>query len=688
MNWRNHITKPIKLVIWELDDTVWAGTLSEEKVKIYSYVKKILIELKKRGINNAICSKNKKPDAVKKLKDFQLWEYFNVSSIDYTPKGARVAMILNSLNISAENALVIDHDAFDLLEIQFYNRRINLLHASFMENILKNPLLQGDTMASIHLNQIENIMSYCEDFRSNEEFLKSIHIRIAMIDCKSEYLDQIVEFVNGANKLNYTKKQMSKDELIRLLSEESITVRCIQEVDDIGEKGFVGFFAIKSNNLVHFLFSSRVLGMGIEQRVYSYLHNPNLEITGEVAVPLIKDTTCNNFIEIIEERERSPHNKLLFYEWEDERKRTSIYALGACDMFNMSGNLATPCNKIICESNTYKGNFRSVNVGTEYIRSNFEMSRQEKEFCKTHFYNYSSEHAFQLKIFHEEYDYVILSSYDDLLYQIYVNRTNSNIRVLRNHEPIIGEENNILGTEESQEWLVKNFYEPVYMSETRYYENLQWIRERLSPKTMLLLLNGPEFDFYMLSNNPAERHNPEVRERIILLNKVLNQFAIDNNQNVRVINVNCILTRMVHFTNHIFHWTHQKCFEIARECAKTMVQCPSKKEKVFLNQVIINRRKIVIWGSSYYAQICYYSLIANGVDIYAVYDHRPCIDDDFAIEKAESLRGNKQKYYVLVIEHDNCKKIEELLKDYGYTDCEDYTLFPSATLLKTHTTVI
>lgn len=96
----------------------------------------------------------------------------------------------------------------------------------------------------------------------------------------------------------------------------------------------------------------------------------------------------------------------------------------------------------------------------------------------------------------------------------------------------------------------------------------------------------------------------------------------------------------------------------------------------------------MIWGSSYYAQICYYSLIANGVDIYAVYDHRPCIDDDFAIEKAESLRGNKQKYYVLVIEHDNCKKIEELLKDYGYTDCEDYTLFPSATLLKTHTTVI
>lgn len=42
-----------------IDDTVWAGTLSEEKVKIYSYVKKILIELKKRGINNAICSKIK-----------------------------------------------------------------------------------------------------------------------------------------------------------------------------------------------------------------------------------------------------------------------------------------------------------------------------------------------------------------------------------------------------------------------------------------------------------------------------------------------------------------------------------------------------------------------------------------------------------------------------------------------------
>lgn len=692
MNWRNHITKPVKLVIWELDDTVWAGTLSEDDdVRLYSHVKKILAEFNKRGIMNVICSKNYRAEAVQKLQDFHLWEFFVWASIDHTPKGPRVKKMLDDLQILEENVLAIDHDAFNLLEIQFYNKRINLLHAGFMENLLKNPLLQGSQKAFIPLKQIDNMIPLQENFQSNVEFLKSIHIRITMVKYRPEYLERVIELINGTNKLNYSKKRMSRNEITELLSDDSITIRCIQEADDIGERGFVGFYAIKDDALVHFLFSARVLGMGIEQSVYSYLKNPHLEITGQTAVPLLKEMVCDDYIEVAEEQ-KGLNNQLMSSMWVKEDKgywqRNSVYVIGACDMFNMTGNLAAPCNRIISESNTYKGNFRGVNVGTEYIRSNFEMNQEEKEFCKSHFYNYAPELAFRLQIFCEEYDYVIFSSYDEFLYQIYVNRTNPDIRVLRNHEPIIGEDNNILGPEESQEWLANHFYEPVFMDETRFYENLQWIRNRLSPQTILILVNGPEFDFYMLSNNPSERHNPELRERIIRLNKVLKQFASDNEQNVRLVDVNRILTKITHFTNNIFHWTHQKCFEIARECAKTMSLSPVRRETGFQEQYPVNGRKIVIWGSCQYAQICYYSLAANGLDIYAVCDHRPYDGDDFVVERAEILCGNQNQYYVLVIEPGDCHKIQELLCDYGYINCEDYILFPSATLLRTHTTVV
>ena len=696
MNWRNHITQPIKLVIWDLDDTIWSGTLAEsDDVRLYFHVKTALEGLTGRGIINAICSKDHMTVAKRKLQDYGLWEYFILSNIDFTPKGPRVAKMLNDLQLCASNALMIDDNAFELLEIQYFNKRINLLHASFMDNLLMNPFLQGSHDDKFirygQYKEPEKMAEPQKSFESNEEFLKSIHIRIAFIDCKPEYLDRIFELVSRTNQLNYTKNRMSKEEIKAMLSDDNVTAKCIQATDDIGEKGFVGFYAIKNNILIHFLFSCRVLNMGIEQKVYSYLNDPDLTIVGEVAVPLSKRTPCYDYIHITD-----PHNtasnesatSLLPKDYTKKAPLTTIYTLGACDVFNMIGNLAAPCNRIIVESNTYKGNYRSVNVGAEYIRSSYDMNSAEKEFCRAHFYNYSYEFIFEPQIFDKEYDYVLLSSYDDFQYRIWVKNDNSNIRVLRSHEPIFGEDAGILSRDEGEVWLAKHFQQPYFIDETRLYQNLQWIRDKLSPKTVLILLNGPEFNFYMLSNNPAERHNPELRDRIIRLNKAIKQFALDNNRNVRLVDVNQFLTRIIHFTNNIFHWTTQKCFEIAKECIKIMSQNDVRKAYDFLHKLPINNRKIVVFGVSQYAQICLYSLIANGTDVHAVCYHLPYTGDDFVAETAEILNGNKQLYYIVVIDEENYESIEVLLKHYGYTGYEDYIRLPSSTLLKTHTIVV
>ncbi len=45
---------------------------------------------------------------------------------------------------------------------------------------------------------------------------------------------------------------------------------------EYGEYGIVGFYAVKDNTLVHFLFSCRTLGMGIEQYTYEKIGCPKL----------------------------------------------------------------------------------------------------------------------------------------------------------------------------------------------------------------------------------------------------------------------------------------------------------------------------------------------------------------------------------------------------------------------------
>ena len=52
------IKKKIKLIIWDLDDTFWRGTLAESDVTINSNALMVVRKLNQRGIINTIVSKN------------------------------------------------------------------------------------------------------------------------------------------------------------------------------------------------------------------------------------------------------------------------------------------------------------------------------------------------------------------------------------------------------------------------------------------------------------------------------------------------------------------------------------------------------------------------------------------------------------------------------------------------------
>jgi len=50
--------EPIRLVIWDLDETFWKGTLTEGGITYRQDTHDIVTTLAQRGILSAICSKN------------------------------------------------------------------------------------------------------------------------------------------------------------------------------------------------------------------------------------------------------------------------------------------------------------------------------------------------------------------------------------------------------------------------------------------------------------------------------------------------------------------------------------------------------------------------------------------------------------------------------------------------------
>jgi predicted enzyme involved in methoxymalonyl-ACP biosynthesis len=81
--------KNVRLVIWDLDETFWHGTLTEGGIRYNTEHHDIVVELCRRGIMNSICSRNERTAVEEILVGTEIWEYFIFPSIDWSPKADR-----------------------------------------------------------------------------------------------------------------------------------------------------------------------------------------------------------------------------------------------------------------------------------------------------------------------------------------------------------------------------------------------------------------------------------------------------------------------------------------------------------------------------------------------------------------------------------------------------------------------
>jgi len=58
------MSEAVRLVIWDLDQTFWHGTLTEGGVRLRSDAEVIVHTLAARGIMSSICSKNDVADVI------------------------------------------------------------------------------------------------------------------------------------------------------------------------------------------------------------------------------------------------------------------------------------------------------------------------------------------------------------------------------------------------------------------------------------------------------------------------------------------------------------------------------------------------------------------------------------------------------------------------------------------------
>jgi FkbH-like protein len=287
--WQREPSKPlmefpnkVKCVIWDLDDTLWTGTLAEKDlVAPRDEIVGLIPQLDQKGVINTICSKNELAAARECLEKFGVWSYFVFPSIAFVPKGESVKELIQNLQLRPANVLFIDDNPSNRNEVSFYNPDIMVADAndpSLLDNLKKIIASSNGTSRLEQYRLLEQKHQIRASFADNGAFLRDSRIAVNILRNPADltFKDRIVELVNRANQLNFTHSRFpSMDDFAEYTAQASIVHGCIFAYDRYGDYGLVGFFAFNESNrrreLEHYVFSCRIMNMGIERAVYESL---------------------------------------------------------------------------------------------------------------------------------------------------------------------------------------------------------------------------------------------------------------------------------------------------------------------------------------------------------------------------------------------------------------------------------
>lgn len=535
----------IKLVIWDLDETFWKGTLSEGEIEPVQENIQIVKTLTSRGIINSICSKNDFNQAKNKLQELGVWHHFVFPSIKWEAKGHQVQQIIDNCQLRAENVLFLDDNHLNREEVKYYNDGIWSKSVDFIHKHMDHPALKGKD-DSVHsrlkqYKQLEEKFDEQQKYSSNEAFLRDSNIRITYIRDLLPIKDRIKELILRTNQLNFTKNRLEGDKVDSLLKQEEDIQFAIRVQDKFGNYGIVGYvnYDPTTHKLNHYVFSCRILNLGVEQFIYQKLGYPDIDIRGEVASSLSEGSLID-WIQEIHNGEESRGGKIISTANEKSTSQTKLLFTGSCELGSVLNYLQAYSNHI--ETNLVEVGENNLPEFPDHIitllNSKFLTDQNHRKLLNL--LPFVSDHNLRNKVFRHDYDV--------LIYSVVANYGQNVYRHKEHGFRIAWGEYDYQFTSDSYkrmmdylmsrdfkepnafiEWFNSEFEHEGLLEPQMFKNNLQKLRKHLSDKIPIIFINGSEV-------NPTPEMEPEAKVRHKTMNNALDEF-LSNTKNCYLVDV-------------------------------------------------------------------------------------------------------------------------------------------------------
>ena len=282
---KNNDAKKIKLVIWDLDNTIWKGILAEDKkVSLVEGIVDIIRTLDERGILQSVVSKNNYNEAMAQLEAFNIDKYFIYPQIGWDRKSVYIKEIIRLINIGEDTVMFIDDQPFERDEVKFSLPNVSCLDVVNIPDMLSMPSLNplfitSDAKNRRQLYQNDIVRNEVkEQFNgTEEEFLKHLGMKFTISNATEEDLQRAEELTVRTHQLNSTGYTYSYDELKDFIKSDNHILLIAELEDKYGSYGKIGLSLVECCEnfwtLKLLLMSCRVVSRGVGTILLCHIMN-------------------------------------------------------------------------------------------------------------------------------------------------------------------------------------------------------------------------------------------------------------------------------------------------------------------------------------------------------------------------------------------------------------------------------
>ncbi len=267
--------KKIKCLVWDLDNTLWEGTLLEgDELKLREGVAELLAELDRRGILLSLASRNDSAEAQAILERLGLWEYFLLPQINWGNKSDSLETIAKGLNLSLDSFAFIDDQPYELAEVANSHPEVMCLSASQIGQIAAMPAFNPEFVIpdSAGRRQLYRLDLQRQQVESSfggprEDFLRSLDMRFTIHPAQEGDLQRAFELTVRTHQLNTTGRTYSYEKLDCFRQSSDHLLLVAELSDRFGPYGKIGLALVELQpefwHIRLLLMSCRVVGRGV-----------------------------------------------------------------------------------------------------------------------------------------------------------------------------------------------------------------------------------------------------------------------------------------------------------------------------------------------------------------------------------------------------------------------------------------